>query len=80
MSILNPRVSAPTTSADLCRANGWVVGDKIERRRSVVAGGYRLRVRLTAIGEDGVLGRLVDAGFPSQEHQWDLIGEEWRRV
>jgi hypothetical protein len=80
MSILNPRVSAPATSADLCRQNGWVVGDKLERRRSIVAGGYRLRVRLTAIGEEQVLGRIADIDFPGQEHQWDLIGEEWRRV
>ena len=65
------------TSADICRANGWTVGDILEGEDKVC----RDRIRLTAIGEQNVLARWLYANWPeSSERIISLDFREWRKV
>ena len=57
------------THAELCRERGWGVDDVLEARWS----GETIRVRLTAIGRDEVLGaRAYRDGTEGAEHTWSL--------
>ena len=65
------------TSADICRANGWNVGDILEGENEV----SRDRIRITAIGEAHVLARWLYADWPeSSERLISLDFREWRKV
>lgn len=66
------------TSAELCRANGWKVGDVIEAEW--ILGPQRML--LTAIGEELVLGRLCNSIDPalSCESAWMLGALDWHKV
>lgn len=57
------------TSAELCRANGWKVGDVLERGV--------IKIKLTAIGEQHVLATRASDG----ERQWILRDfHNWHKV
>lgn len=60
------------TPAQIARERGWTVGTRL------VSGTTTLRI--TAIGEERVLGRLVRASPPgdSAEAFWDLSTPDWR--
>ena len=65
------------TSAQICRANGWTVGDVLEGEDEV----SRDRIRITAIGEEHVLARWLYADLPkSSERLISLDFREWRKV
>ena len=65
------------TSAQICRANGWTVGDVLEGEDEV----SRDRIRITAIGEQNVLARWQYADNPeSSERLIALDFREWRKV
>lgn len=65
------------TSADICHANGWNVGDILEGENEV----SRDRIRITAIGEAHVLARWQYTGMPeSAERIVCLDFREWRKV
>ena len=65
------------TSADICRANGWTVGDILEGEDEA----SRDRIRITAIGETNVLARWQHADTPeSSEWLICLDFREWRKV
>ena len=65
------------TSADICRAQGWTVGDVLEGEDDV----SRDRIRITAIGEAHILARWQYAGMPeSAERIVCLDFREWRKV
>ena len=53
------------TSAAICRANGWKVGDILEGEDEVSTG----RIRITAIGEQNVLARWQYADNP-ESSEW----------
>ena len=65
------------TSADICRANGWTVGDVLEGYDAL-----RLdRIRITAIGEDSVLARWLYVDMPESEERLSFLDfREWRKV
>lgn len=67
------------TSAELCRANGWKVGDVIERRSHF---GLLFRFRVTAIGERFVLSkRVLDDGHECREVIMDdMDSHGWHKV
>lgn len=62
------------TDADLCRANGWGPGDVLEG----VMCGESVRIRLTAVAEDVVVGRVV-ARKVARSGEWrdDTRHAEW---
>lgn len=66
------------TNAELCRVNGWKVGDVLEGDE-----GYGpTRIVLTAIGEDLVLARtLAQDGtiVDCREIPWSLKYRDWRK-
>ena len=65
------------TSAAICRAQGWTVGDVLEGEDEV----SRDRIRITAIGEAHVLARWQYADMPeSAERLICLDFREWRKV
>ena len=65
------------TSADICRAQGWTVGDVLEGTDEVSTD----RIRITAIGEAHVLARWQYADMPeSTERLISLDFREWRKV
>ena len=65
------------TSADICRANGWTVGDLLEGEDKVC----RDRIRLTAIGEEIVIACWQFEDLPeSPERITRLDFHEWRKV
>ena len=66
------------TSADICHANGWNVGDILEGEDRV---GNNIIIRITAIGEDSVLARRMHAELPeSSERLIDLGFRDWHKV
>lgn len=72
-------MSDPYNSAQICRDNGWEVGDVLEGDE-----GYGpTRIRLTAIGESDILARaLSHKGKPlgHSEAPWTLSCRDWKRV
>ena len=65
------------TSTEICRANGWTVGDMLEGQDEVSTD----RIRITAIGEQNVLARWQYADNPeSSERLMSLDFREWRKV
>ena len=65
------------TSADICRANGWTVGDILEGEDEVSTD----RIRITAIGEAHVLARWQYADLPeSAERLISLDFRDWHKV
>ena len=65
------------TSTDICRAQGWTVGDILEREDEF----GREWIRITAIGEQNVLVRWQYADMPeSSERLMSLDFREWRKV
>lgn len=65
------------TSAQICRANGWTVGDVLEGTDEVSTD----RIRITAIGEAHVLARWQYADNPeSSERLISLDFRDWRKV
>ena len=65
------------TSADICRANGWTVGDILEGTDDVSTD----RIRITAIGEVLVLARWQYADLPeSADRLISLDFRDWRKV
>ena len=83
-------VPATPSDADRCRANGWVVGTVIEGRETYINGSWsESRIRITAIGEEGVLAREVARRSSLQpvwglisapEASWTLAHRDWRAV
>jgi hypothetical protein len=67
----------PTCSADRCRQEGWQVND-------VVTDGVIATVRITAIGEELVLGRLVSVVGGEQcetiEQVRGMLVERWHKA
>ena len=69
-----------TTSAELCREQGWVAGDLLCCADSQSTGRARF-VRLTAVGEKLVLGRPVSGnGTEGAEEVVELLPESWKRL
>ena len=66
-----------TTAADICRANGWTVGDVLEGTDEVSTD----RIRITAIGEQNVLARWQYADNP-ESSEWLICIDfrDWRKV
>ena len=65
------------TSAQICRAQGWTVGDVLEGTDEVSTD----RIRITAIGEQNVLARWQYADLPeSAERLISLDFRDWRKV
>ena len=65
------------TSADICRVQGWTVGDVLEGEDDV----SRDRIRITAIGDEHVPARWLYADLPeSSERLISLDFREWRKV
>lgn len=67
------------SSAALCRAKGWKVGTILEGSD----GRATTRIRLTAIGEEGVLAMMVGRDgerFRGYESPWTLLSRRWRKV
>ena len=71
------------TSAELCRANGWNVGDVLEvidKENSVLR---HIAVRITAIGEELTLARhriLILGDYWSAERGFTLMEGVWHKV
>ena len=67
-------------AADMCRTNGWVVGDSLEGDE----GHGPTRIRITAIGETVILARPTHHnGNPlreTYESAWTLRYRDWRKV
>lgn len=61
------------TSAELCRANGWVVGDVIQYER------YR-PYQITAIGDETVVLRMQYGRKKWPEKTWGYLDDRWRKV
>lgn len=65
------------TSTEICRANGWAVGDILEGQDEVSTD----RIRITAIGEAHVLARWQYADMTeSAERLICLDFRDWRKV
>ena len=65
------------TSADICRANGWTVGDVLERASEI----GRSRIRITAVGENSILARWQYSNNAESEEQLiNLDSREWHKV
>jgi len=64
------------TSAGLCRANGWKVGDVIERASS----GFAKTLRITAIGEHRILAKCLHHGIEDREEPWELWIDGWHKI
>lgn len=63
------------TSAELCRANGWQVGDVLALNWKTEG-----QLRITAIGEEWLLMRTIFSdGSESAEYQ-SRITENWHKV
>ena len=67
------------TDAARCRKNGWRAGDLLIRRERIA--NYQLKVKLTHVGEELVLGkvaRIGDSGFACEslislyDNEWDV--------
>ena len=74
MTTLNSR----THSADICRANKWGTGTILEGDE-----GYGPeRIRITAVGECGILAVRVDdrPGHFRSESSWTLTCRDWKEV
>jgi hypothetical protein len=75
---------AEDSSAAICRANGWGVGDILEGEEY----GRIAQIRITAIGEEGVLAREIAGGTVGfgwnpvhrPESSWSLAHREWTKV
>lgn len=67
------------TDAEICRTNGWKVGDVLEG--ADVYGGVT-RIQITAIGQRNVLAvKVRDTGQgDAYEHTWSLQCRPWRKV
>ena len=66
------------TSADICRANGWTVGDVLEGDDNA---GNEMILRITAIGECNVLARRMYAErSESPEILLNFVFRDWRKV
>jgi len=72
-------------SAELCRKKGWKAGTVLDGR----IGGKTHRIRITAVGEESVLVRIIgvkhnsDEDFYMQEEteqNWDLSCRDWTEV
>lgn len=63
------------TSAELCRANGWVVGDVLALKNNRDA-----QLRLTAIGDELVLWRFVFSDNSEGWEQHSGITNDWHKV
>ena len=65
------------TSTDICRAQGWTVGDILEGQDKVSTD----RIRITAIGEAHILARWQSADLSeSAERLIGLDFREWHKV
>ncbi len=65
--------------ADICRARGWVVGDRLSGKECGVSSVIELRY----IGEEIVVAKKVRrAGKVTDEREctWSLTCRDWRRV
>lgn len=68
-------------SADLCKKNGWKVGDKLAGDE-----GYGVTViRLTAIGNTQILAEQIEHNKcprpePFKEGNWTLLHREWKKI
>lgn len=65
-----------SNEAETCRLNGWKVGDRLVGTEL----GRTVTLLLTAIGERGILARVVDVdGIASDalERSWTLVCREW---
>jgi hypothetical protein len=73
-------VRNPKSSAEICRTNGWVVGDVLEGNEGYGAD----RIVITAIGEDGVLARKISVkngeAVNARESAWSLDARPWVKV
>ncbi len=67
------------TDAEICRTNGWKVGDVLEGESHP---DIRLRIRITAIGRSNILAvkvRNTDED-DTYESTWSLQCRQWRKV
>ena len=65
------------TSAQICRANGWTVGDVLGRENEM----GRSRIRIAAIGEAHILARWQYSNNAESEEQIiNLYSRDWRKV
>lgn len=67
------------TDVEICRENGWIVGDVLEGDE-----GYGpTRILITAIGEKQILARKLShsgAGCQGSESHWTLQCRDWKKV
>lgn len=71
------------TEAEICRANGWQVGDVLEGVESLPGYSRLSRIRITAIGENSILARLIwedGKGECGYECTWTLKARPWRKI
>ena len=73
-------IRSRATAAETCRQNGWQVGDVLEGDE----GHGPTRIRITAIGERGILAiPIMQSGYlveDSYEGPWALAYRDWRKV
>lgn len=69
------------SNVELCRQNGWKVGDVLEGDEGY--GNGLERIRITAIGEDNILARLILRNGKEIRHReavWVLDCRVWEKV
>jgi hypothetical protein len=63
-------------SAEICRANGWKVGDVLVGDEC----GTTACIQITAIGIECVLACEVIKGNLCSEYDWSLEDRDWKKV
>jgi hypothetical protein len=63
-------------SAEICRANGWKVGDVLVGDEC----GTTACIQITAIGIECVLACENDGGDLGYEREWSLEDRDWKKV
>lgn len=75
---MTPTLHSRLSSAELCRANGWMRGTVLEGNEGYGAE----RIQITAVGDQSILAVKVEAkpGHLSAEGSWCLSCRDWREV
>jgi len=80
MNTLNSRL----TDAAICRVKRWKPGTILEGTEYYVNGASTTtRIRITAIGENGILARAIEEDgrrYDGYENLWTLRCREWKKV
>jgi hypothetical protein len=73
--VMTSTLNAPMSDAALCRVNNWPVGTILEGDE----GNGPERIRLTAIGEFGILAVCITRDC-QYESSWTLHCRDWKKV